>query len=65
MHSTLMNVRLLPDPFGTNRNIARAYEGITRFQNAGFELQDQLSHSRKLLDEAYELLAKIERELTR
>jgi hypothetical protein len=46
-----------PDPFETNRTIARAYDEIARLQEDLFELQDQLS-SRQLLDESTVCLPK-------
>jgi hypothetical protein len=61
MQWTLINGRLQPDPLETNRTIAQAYDEITRLRKARFELQDQLSRSRKLLNEAHGLLAKIGR----
>ena len=61
MQWTLITGRLQLDPFETHRTIARAYDEVTRLREASAELQDQLSRSRKLLDEARRLLAKIGR----
>ena len=70
MQWTVKNGRMQPNSFETNRAIIEVYDEIarslevrSRSQEARFELREQLSRSRRLLDEAHELLAKVKKQV--
>ena len=59
MALTVINGRLVVDPFEWSSDIARSCDEIARLEKVSLLMQQQIAQTRKVLDESHELLARL------